>query len=73
VLTADAKLVKTQPNKTDFKVSYDPCLAFFRTGVQHESSHAKLQLEDVVDMLTMIFPQFDLVFLFNQSLGHTKM
>jgi hypothetical protein len=56
---------------------YDPSLAFFRTGVQHEgywnSSHAKLQLEDVVDALSTIFPQFDLVFLFDQSSGHTKM
>jgi hypothetical protein len=77
VSTADAELVTTSPNKTDFKDSYDPCLAFFRTGVQHEgywnSSHAKLQLEDVVDALTTIFPQFDLVFLFDQSSGHTKM
>jgi hypothetical protein len=77
VSTADAELVKTRRNKTDFNGSYDPCLAFFRTGVQHEgywnSSHAKLQLEDVVDALTTIFPQFDLVFLFDQSSGHTKM
>jgi hypothetical protein len=77
VLTADAELVKTQRNKTDFNVSYDPCLAFFRTGVQYEgywnSSHAKLQLEDVVNALTTIFPQFDLVFLFDQSSGRTKM
>jgi hypothetical protein len=75
--TADAELVKTQPNKTDFNVSYDPCLAFFRTGVQHEgywnSSHAKLQLEDVANALTTIFPQSDPVFLFNQFWGHTKM
>jgi hypothetical protein len=66
-----------QPNKTNFKDSYDSCLAFFRTGVQHErywnGSHAKLQLEDVVDALTTIFPQFNLVFLFDQSLGHAKM
>ena len=76
VLTGDAELVKGSPIKTEFKDSYDPSLAFFRTGVQHEgywnSSHAKLQLEDVVDALTTIFPQFDLVFLFDQSLGHTK-
>jgi hypothetical protein len=74
---SDAELVKGSPIKTEFKDSYDPTLAFFRTGVQHEgylnSSHAKLQLEDVVDALSTIFPQFDLVFLFNQSSGHTKM
>jgi hypothetical protein len=73
----DAELVKGSPIKTEFKDSYDPTLAFSRTGVQHEgywnNSCAKLQLEDVVDALSTIFPQFDLVFLFNQSSGHTKM
>jgi hypothetical protein len=77
VSTGDAELIKGSPNKTEFKDSYDPSLAFFRTGVQHEgywnSSHAKLQLEDVVDALSTIFPQFDLVFLFDQSFSHTKM
>jgi hypothetical protein len=44
----DAELVKGLTIKTEFKDFYDPSLAFFRTGVQHEgywnSSHAKLQL-----------------------------
>jgi hypothetical protein len=73
----DAELVKGSTIKRDFKDSYGPSLAFFRTGGQHEgywnSSHAKLQLEDVVDALSTIFPQFDLVFLFDQSSSHTKM
>jgi hypothetical protein len=77
----DAEIVKGSTIKTEFKNSYDPSLAFFRTaGVQHEgcywniSSHnTKLQLEDVVDALSTIFPQFDLVILFDQSSGHTKM
>jgi hypothetical protein len=73
----DTELVKGSTIKRDFKDLYDPSLAFFRTGVQHEgywnSSHAKLQLEDVVDALSTIFPQFDLVFLFDQSSGHMKM
>jgi hypothetical protein len=73
----DAELLKGSTIKRDFKDSYDLSLAFFRTGVQHEgywnSSHAKLQLEDVVDALSMIFPQLDLVFLFDQLSGHTKM
>jgi hypothetical protein len=77
VSMGDAELVRGSTIKRDFKDSYNPGLAFFRTGVQHEgywnSSHAKLQLEDVVDALSTIFPQFDLVFLFDQSSGHTKM
>ncbi len=75
--TADAELVKGSSDKADFSETYDPCLAFFRSGVQHEgywnSSHAKLQLEDAVDAISTIFPQFDCVFLFDQSSGHTKM
>jgi hypothetical protein len=75
--TADAELITTSPNKTKLKDSYDPCLVFFRTGVQHEGywnrSHAQLQFEDVVNGLTKIFPQFDLVFLFHQLLGHMNM
>ena len=43
VLTGDAELVKGSPIKTEFKDSYDSCLSFFRSGVQHEgywnSSH----------------------------------
>jgi hypothetical protein len=74
---SDAELVKGSPIKTEFKDSYDPTLAFFRTGVQHEgywnSSHAKLQLEDIVDALSTISSHFDLVFLFDQSSGDTKM
>ena len=77
MLMGDAELVKGSTIKRDFKDLYDPSLAFFRTGVQHEgywnSSHAKLQLEDVVDALSMIFPQLELVFLFDQLSGHTKM
>ncbi len=63
--TADAELVKGSSDKADFSETYDPCLAFFRSGVQHEgywnSSHAKLQLEDAVDAISTIFPQFDCV------------
>jgi hypothetical protein len=75
--TVDAELIQGSSNKADFPETYDPCLAFFRSGVQHEgywnSSHAKLQPEDAVDAIPTIFPQFDCVFLFDQSLGHTKM
>ena len=64
---ADVELVKGTSNKADFPETYDPCLSFFRSGVQHEgywnSSHAKLQLEDAVDAISAIFPQFDCVLL----------
>ena len=33
----------------------------------------KLQLEDVFDVLVEVFPEFDFLFLFDQSSGHTKM
>ena len=75
--TGDAELIKGSSNKADFPETYDPCLSFFRSGVHHEgywnSSHTKLQIEDVVDAVKTVFPQFDFVFLFDQSSGHTKM
>jgi hypothetical protein len=50
--TEDAELIPSSSNKEDFPETYDPCLAFFRSGVQHEgywnSYIAKLQLEDAV-------------------------
>jgi hypothetical protein len=75
--TVDTELIGGSSNKADFPETYDPCLAFFRSGVQHEgywnSSHAKLQLEDAVDAISTIFSQFDCVFLFDQLPGPTKM
>ncbi len=63
--TADAEFIKGSSNKADFPETYDPCLAFFRSVVQNEgywnSSHAELQLEDAVDAISTIFPQFDCV------------
>jgi hypothetical protein len=45
LLTADAELMKGSSNKADSQETYDPCLSFFRGGVQHEgywnTSHAK--------------------------------
>jgi hypothetical protein len=72
VSMGNAELIKGLTIKMGCKDSYDPSLAFFKTGVQHagywNSSHAKLQLEDaVVDALLTICPQFDLVFLFVHS------
>lgn len=37
------------------------------------SLYAKLQPEDVMDCLTIIYPEFDFSFLDDQSSGHTKM
>jgi hypothetical protein len=34
--TADAELIKGSSNKADFPETYDPCLSFFRSGVQPE-------------------------------------
>jgi hypothetical protein len=53
-----------------------PFLKSFRYGKNHEgywtNRHMKLQLEDVVDCLRVAFPDFDFLFLFDQSSGHTK-
>jgi hypothetical protein len=59
LLTADAELIRGSSNKADFPEMYDPCLAFFRSGVQHEgywnSSHAKLHN---LKTRLMPFPQY---------------
>ena len=71
----DALLINNDARKRD--LTDDPCLRFFRSGLNHDGywngSHAKIQLEDVADCLSYIFPMFDFVFLFDQSSGHTKM
>jgi hypothetical protein len=53
-----------------------PFLKSFRYGKNHEgywtNRHMKLKLEDVVDCLCVAFPDFDFLFLFDQSSDHTK-
>ena len=70
----DALLVCGDIKKKD--LTDNPCLHFFRSGINHDEywngSHSKMQLEDVVDCLSHIFPNFDFVFLFDQSSGNTK-
>ena len=34
--------------------------------------HAAVQLEDAIDLLPVMYPDHDVVFLFDQSSGHTK-
>jgi len=36
------------------------------------SSHTKIQLEDVQDVLAVIFPEFNFMYFFDQSPGHMK-
>ena len=55
----------------------DPTLRFFRSGRNCDgfwtSSHMKIQVEDIIDVLQELYPEFDFLFLFDQSSGHTKM
>ena len=54
----------------------DPLLRHFKCDIHRDgylnSSYTKLQIEDVLDIITLIFPQFDFMFLFDQSSGHMK-
>ena len=51
-------------------------MRFFHAGISNEgywnASHAKVQLEDVTDCLKVIYPNFDVAHLYDQSAGHTK-
>ena len=73
LLEEDSKIERANNAKKD-KLTCDPTLQFFQSGANHwNSSHNKLQLEDVSDVLPIIFPDHNFVFLFHQSSGHTKM
>ena len=71
----DSELINGSDVKKD--IFDDPLLRYFNAGVNKDgywtSSHAKLQLEDCVDCLTILFPEYDFLFLYDQSSGHTKM
>ena len=71
----DAILVNGTANKKN--LTDDPLLRYFKAGVNNEGywdcSHAKLQIEDSVDVLTILYPTMDFLFLYDQSSGHTKM
>ena len=70
----DAFLVRNDKYKNEIKT--DPCLRYFNVGINKDgywnNSHMKIQLEDVCDCLSVIFPSFEFVFLFDQSSGHIK-
>ena len=71
----DANLVNSSDIKKD--IFDDPLLRYFNAGANKDgywtSSHAKLQLEDCVEFLVVLFPNYDFLFLYNQSSRHTKM
>ena len=60
----DAKLIFNSVSKTD--LTNDPTLRYFRAGVNKDdywnSSHMKIKLEDALDCLVVIFPQFNFKF-----------
>ena len=74
--TWDAESLRGTANKPRIEDDEDPLLRWFRFGANHDgywsNSHMKLQLEDVIDCLIVVFPHFDFIFLFDQSAGHTK-
>jgi len=70
-----ANEVKNGPSKPEINNS-SPFCRFFEYGANKEGywnyNHAALQLEDLVDCLCVLYPNFDFVFLFDQSSGHGK-
>ena len=51
-------------------------MRFFEYGADQDGywnyQHMVLQLEDCVDVITNLYPQYDFVFLFDHSSGHDK-
>jgi hypothetical protein len=65
-------------NKTANKsaLTESPFVVYFELGANNEGywtyNHMVLQFEDCVDCLTVMYPQFHFVFLFDHSSGHAK-
>ena len=65
-------------NGSDIKkdIIDDPSLRYFHAGINNEgywnSNHSKIQLEDVTDCLEVLYPNFDVAHMYDQSAGHTK-
>ena len=59
----DALVVHNDKMKKD--ITDDPLLRYFRAGVNRDgywnNSHSKIQLEDAMDCLSVLFPNFDFV------------
>ena len=65
----EAKVINGNSLKPPTSQDENPTLKFFRLGVNHDGywtgSHMKLLVEDVVDCLIVVYPQFDFLFLFD--------
>ena len=72
---SDAMLLNNSNSKKD--LTDDPSRLFFETGANRQgywsNSRTKLQLEDVFDCLSVLYPEFDFIVLFDQSSGHCKL
>ena len=64
--------------KTSYKppLTESPLVSYLLIGAANEgywnSFRMALQFEDVVDCLKVLYPQFDIVFLFDHSQGHAR-
>lgn len=72
----EAELLHHSPLKKNHPIKSDATLVFFYTGVNGEGywncTYAKIQFEDVVDALYVVYPDHDFLFLFDHSSGHAK-
>ena len=72
--SADAILIRSMDLKS--YITDNPLLQYFSMGTDKEGywklSHAKLQLEDAIVIISELFP-YNYLFLYNQLSGHTKM
>ena len=60
---------KAQLTKSPFVFEFD-CGANLEGYWMYQ--HMVLQLEDCIDCLKVLYPQFDLLFLFDHSCGHNR-
>ena len=68
--------INKKTEKMPFKEGETPFVRYLHTGVANEgywnSYHMALQLEDVVDCLRVLYPDCEVVMLFDHSSGHDR-
>jgi hypothetical protein len=69
--------VKGSAEKEPLPADKSPFVQVFQYGAYHEGywryDHMVLQMEDCIDVLKVLYPEFYVVFLFDHSCGHDRM
>jgi len=69
-------LTKRVPNKNNAELTKSPFIRYLQHGAGNDGywnyDHMVVQIEDCIDCLKYLYPQFDFVFELDHSSGHAK-